>query len=364
MQEESGISGKMLTIIIPMYQSELHIKRCLDSMILGEADMRDLEILVVDDGSRDAGTLFVEEYVHLWPDTVRLLKKENGGHGSAVNLGTSVCRGKFFKVVDADDWVLADGVREVIKLLKRDDEQSDVVLTGYQIYDIRSGSTETVSAGLCSKEYQNKQGTAKKIVRTGLDRVMDDWGRYRRLFTLHGLIYRTDFYRSVGLALPEHVYYDDAYFDVVYACKAFRNCVIDSLLYVYRVGDSNQSVSLQNRERRIHELETVLLYICETMEKEKLSESGTSYWYHRTESFLTDYYVTALLRFRDRRKGRVAAHRLSAKIKMCNRRLYRMCRKKYMLLFGMSFLHGDADRLESFLKLRERFRYQAGKKKI
>ena len=347
MQEETDTSGKILSIIIPMYQSEDFIKKCLDSMILGKSDMGRMEILVVNDGSKDGSAALAEWYVRRFPDTVRLLNKENGGHGSAINLGVTQCRGRFMKVVDADDWVYTRGLKMILDILQNTEAfYADVVLAGYQIHDIRDGSTETVACGM-----EGTDGT------TGMAGVMNEWGRYHRLFTLHGLIYRTDFYRTQGRLLPEHVYYDDAYFDVVYAARAARIYTADTILYEYRIGDENQSISCKNRERRLGQLEKVLLEICQTVpDGGGMSKAGRCYWYRRTASFLTGYYATAFLKVQNRRKGRVAARAFSYKIKSIDQNLYRMCRRNYLILYGMHVMHIKDVHLDACLKIRERMR--------
>ena len=115
---EQERQGKWLSVIIPMYNAKPFIKKCLDSMILEEAEMNALEILVVDDGSTDDACVVVEKYVYQWPQTFRLLRKKNAGHGSAVNLGVSACTGKYLKIVDADDWVQKEELRKMLKLLQ------------------------------------------------------------------------------------------------------------------------------------------------------------------------------------------------------------------------------------------------------
>lgn len=352
------MSEKILTIIIPMYQSEHTIQKCLDSMILEKVQMQKLEILVVNDGSIDNGPVIVQKYADRWPGTIKLLEKENGGHGSAVNLGVKVCRGRFFKVVDADDWVRTDGLRQILNLLQQPDAVcAEVVLAGYHVYDIRTSKIEAVTANgkISMRELEKGLFLADQIILAQFDEILHHWNWYRRLFTLHGIIYRTDFYRAAGRRLPEHVYYDDAYFAVVFACRASRIGLTEHVLYVYRVGDDGQSVSEENREKRIRELETVIFQICKTAEDER-TKAGTRYWYRKTASVLADYYVTAFLRCKNRSKGRAAARRCSRKMEAVNRKLYQMCRKKYWLLFGMSLLHIKAKWLENFFQMRERLK--------
>lgn len=353
---EQERQGKWLSVIIPMYNAKPFIKKCLDSMILEEAEMNALEILVVDDGSTDDAFVVVEKYVYQWPQTFRLLRKKNAGHGSAVNLGVSACTGKYLKVVDADDWVQKEELRKMLKLLQQI-RQMDVVLCGYQVLDIRSGKIRKIQAHI-SRQLQKAtvQGASPQeysFVYIKLAEIMRDWENYKHLFCLHGLIYGTAFYRSIHRDLPEHVSYDDAYFDVVYASESNWICVSDLSVYVYRTGDLNQSVSSQNRAKRIGDLETVLLRILKTSsDADNLSKAGRAYWYRRTCPFLVDYFITALVREQNRRKGRKYASRFYRKLKTDYPELCRMIIKKYALLKVMGLIHFREAWLTKLLELR------------
>lgn len=335
---------KILSIIIPMYNAAPYIKKCLDSMLMEEEEMNRLEILAVDDGSTDGTHMIVENYVRRFPDTVVLLRKENGGHGSAINLGVKNCTGRYLKVVDADDWVRTQGLRRILALLE-EMAQMDVVLSGYETFDIRNGAVRKVPV--------NGNGNGQKAFFT-LREVMRDWNRYKRLFCLHGLIYGTAFYRGAHWELPEHVYYDDAYYDVVFASRARKLCVADIYLYVYRVGDIHQSVSNVNRTLRIHEMETVLLQILETVPDEsKIFQAANVYWYRRVSQFLSDYFITAFLREKNKKVGRQVANAFYQKIKILNPKIHRISRKNYMLLKAMNLLHIQEAWLELFFYIRE-----------
>lgn len=93
---------KYLTITVPCYNSEQYLARCLDSLVTGGEHV---EILVVDDGSTDRTGEIAEDYAKCYPGIVTAIHKENGGHGSGVNLGLSLATGRYLKVVDSDDWL-------------------------------------------------------------------------------------------------------------------------------------------------------------------------------------------------------------------------------------------------------------------
>lgn len=106
---------KLLTITVPCFNSEKYLERCLDSLVAGGEDV---EIIVVDDGSVDKTGEIADRYAKWLPEIVTVVHKENGGHGSGVNTGLRLASGKYFKVVDSDDWLEEKEYRELLKQIK------------------------------------------------------------------------------------------------------------------------------------------------------------------------------------------------------------------------------------------------------
>ena len=93
---------KLLTVVIPAYNAQKFLGKCLDSL-LRAGQYKEMELLVVDDGSADKTAEIAKSYEQHYKGIVRVLSKENGGHGSAINLGIREARGKYFRVVDPDE---------------------------------------------------------------------------------------------------------------------------------------------------------------------------------------------------------------------------------------------------------------------
>ena len=105
---------KLLSIAIPCYNSAAYMRRCIDSLLPGGEDV---EILIVNDGSTDNTKDIAEEYRERFPSMVKVINKENGGHGSAVNAGIQNAAGLFYKVVDSDDWVNQSAYMQILSVL-------------------------------------------------------------------------------------------------------------------------------------------------------------------------------------------------------------------------------------------------------
>ena len=108
---------KVLSVVIPAYNAEKYIRTALDSFCIDEF-MDDFEVIVVNDGSTDKTGAVAQEYCVSFPGTFRLISKTNGGHGSGINCGIKLARGRFFKVVDADDWVDKKAFANLIRYLR------------------------------------------------------------------------------------------------------------------------------------------------------------------------------------------------------------------------------------------------------
>ncbi|MBQ3119712.1 MAG: glycosyltransferase family 2 protein, partial [Peptococcaceae bacterium] len=93
---------KVLSIAIPSYNSEAYMANCIESLLIGGDDV---EILIVNDGSKDGTAQIADAYAAKYPNIIRAVHQENGGHGEAVNAGLRNATGRYFKVVDSDDWV-------------------------------------------------------------------------------------------------------------------------------------------------------------------------------------------------------------------------------------------------------------------
>ncbi|MBO7618494.1 MAG: glycosyltransferase [Bacteroidales bacterium] len=98
------MSDPLLSVIVPVYKVEAFINKCLDSLLIAPSLMNKLEVILVNDGTPDNSAEMSRAYVNRYPDTFRQIDKENGGHGSAWNVGLSEAKGKYLRFLDSDDW--------------------------------------------------------------------------------------------------------------------------------------------------------------------------------------------------------------------------------------------------------------------
>ena len=126
---------KVLTVTVPAYNVERYLNQTLESFI-HEDIMKDIEVLIIDDGSKDRTALIGKQYEQRYPDTFRVISKENGGHGSTINRGIREANGDYFKVVDGDDWVNTSDFVKLVQELKSC--TAEYVVTNY--YEVNDKS--------------------------------------------------------------------------------------------------------------------------------------------------------------------------------------------------------------------------------
>lgn len=118
----------LLSIIIPIYNSEKYIRRCVESIL--EQDYKNIEIILVDDGSKDSSAQICDELAKS-DRRIRVFHQKNAGPGSARNTGLLNCTGDFVTFVDADDTVEKEGYSKIL----RSNPQADLIIGQWNIYN-------------------------------------------------------------------------------------------------------------------------------------------------------------------------------------------------------------------------------------
>ena len=202
---------KLITFAVPCYNSAAYMEHCVDTLLQGGDD---IEIILVDDGStKDDTPAICDRYQEQYPDIVRAIHQENGGHGEGVNQGIRNARGFYYKVVDSDDWVDVSSLRRALDKLRqfqRDGRPIDMMICNY-VYEHAETNTQRVM------DYRNVFPRNRVF---GWDQI----GRFRpsQYLLMHSVIYRTQLLRDCNLELPKHTFYVDNIF-VYQPLPAVRN---------------------------------------------------------------------------------------------------------------------------------------------
>lgn len=216
---------KILTIVIPTYNMQDYLRRCLDSLIVPEEQMKQLEVLVVNDGSRDNSSAIAHEYQDKYPSTFRVIDKENGNYGSCVNRGLKEATGKYIKILDADDWFDVKGFRQF--LIKLQVLNVDVVITDFNVVNIIDDSVKKWKI-LCPK---NTIIGLKDVLKAQPLGVL-----------MHSVCYKTVLLKSISYVQPEGISYTDQIWinEPIANAKTFYYYPV--IVYQYMVGREGQTV--------------------------------------------------------------------------------------------------------------------------
>lgn len=224
---------KYISFVVPSYNSESYLNKCVDSLLLGGEDV---EIIIVNDGSKDRTIDIANEYLRKYPTIVKVVDKENGGHGSGINAGLEIATGIYYKCVDSDDWVNPEAYKTLLDTIKKhyeEDTLPDLYFTNY-VYERLDLN---ISIPIRDKKMiQGKIFTWNQMKKMGIAEYT----------FLHQTMFKLSVIKEAKLKLPHHCFYVDNVFVYIplYYVKTIYYCNVD--FYRYYVGRPNQSVTLAN----------------------------------------------------------------------------------------------------------------------
>ena len=183
---------KILSVSVAAYNLESMIRQCLDSFIRPEI-LEKVEVLVTDDGSKDQTREIVAEYEKKYPGSFKLIVQKNAGPGSTVNSGLAHATGKYFRMVDGDDWVNTNEMEAYLTYLEEHD--TDMVCTSYCCVDHETGEKrlEMLKTDIMDREIQFEQ-VAKDL-----------------FLAMHNVTYKTSILKENSIRLDNGFYTDLEY---------------------------------------------------------------------------------------------------------------------------------------------------------
>ena len=227
---------KILTIAIPSYNSEAYLANCLESLLVGGERV---ELIVIDDGSKDRTGEIADEYAAKYPSIVRVIHQPNGGHGEGVNQGMLNATGVYYKVVDSDDLLQKENYLKLLDLmeeLEKKEEKPDLIIADFIYEKNKDGKEENYVMG-----YENYL-EANKVITWDNMKAM----HFHHMFLMHALYYRTEALRKSGTILPKHCFYVDD----IFAYRPLPHCkkiyYFPHTVYRYQIGRETQSVNEAN----------------------------------------------------------------------------------------------------------------------
>lgn len=225
--------NKLLTIIIPSYNMEKYLSRGLDSLLIEKGRER-LDVIVVNDGSKDQTSTIAHEYAGKYPEMIRVIDKPNGNYGSCINAGLKEAQGKYIRILDADDTFETTAFEHFLDELDKID--ADLVF---------SGLDHVNEAGQYIKEREYVSLPPMKICRFE-DIPEDSWR-----ISMACMTYKTDNLRKINYHQTEGVSYSDEDWTFSPVNTAERVCLIQEPVYRYLIGREGQTVAAETRRKRV-----------------------------------------------------------------------------------------------------------------
>lgn len=218
---------KTLTFLIPCYNVSSCVSHCIDSMLVDDI-LDDIEILLINDGSKDNTLEILHQYEAKYPSIIRVIDKENGGWGTAINLGIREAKGKYLKEVDADDWVSSENLKEYVTFLKAN--EIDYIATDYTEY-------------FKAEDKYTRHSYHKEIYNNPMS-LNDFWENHSTAwdFPIHAITYRTQVLRDNEIKVGDR-YYGDIEYNLYPLPHVQTICVLPINVTIYFRGSDEQSTS-------------------------------------------------------------------------------------------------------------------------
>lgn len=254
-QSNSAYPSPILTVAVPAYNVEAYLDSCLNSLI-GTDDL--LEVLIIDDGSSDRTAAIARKFSRKYRH-ISLISKENGGHGSTINTALACARGKYFKLLDGDDYVDQESLAILVDFLKT--AGADIILTDYVEYYMESGKHVPI------KNYSGLTPKKQYTLRNNQD-----------IFTSKGPLlstttFKTALFKENPFHIDEHCFYVDMEYNFFIYQRAKTLTYLPTDLYFYRLERQGQSMQRSSLEKKYKHHEKVSLRLAEELSSPRTMES-------------------------------------------------------------------------------------------
>lgn len=268
---------KSLTIIIPTYNMERYLEKCLSSLVADEKTMESLEALVVIDGATDGSEAIAQKFQAQHPETFRVISKENGNYGSCVNRGLQEASGKYVKILDADDSFVTASLESLVDFLGKTDV--DLVITDYRKVD-EDGNV------LDAPHFYGEPN--RDIPFSAIKPKLS--------MEMHMVAYKTENLRRIGYRQTEKVSYTDQEWIFVPMISVNTLHYLDIVLYNYLWGREGQTMDPAVAAKSQAQLMKVCIAMAREFEKRDTDDLHREYLRERLHKNLRRIYRNFLLR--------------------------------------------------------------------
>lgn len=287
-QVENRTGEKMVTICVPSYNVERYLERCLKTLV-SHNWAQYVEVLVIDDGSIDHTAYIGKQFEQHYPSIVRVVSKKNGGHGSTINRAIAEGTGRYFMVVDGDDWIDSKEFAKVVAGIYEERLCADIISSNYHEINMETG--------VLFPKKQDDVVTYDKLIQ------FDDLDIENTYFTLASSLIRLDVLRKVNKPLQEHTFYVDVEY-ILFPIPFLKTVqFVDRWIYKYCRGNEEQSVYLPTMVKRYDHHERVMKRVLDYELSIPMTDAQHEYYDAILKRLLITHYALCLVYDDDKQRG-------------------------------------------------------------
>lgn len=212
---------KRLSVVVPMYNVELFLEEALDTLLLQNVSSQEMQVILIDDGSKDKTGVISQKYVKKYPEFFEYHLFENGGLGASRNRGTRLANSEYITYFDPDDKIVEGSYRKALDILQ--DTQSDILIGGTKRFNSKKVWNSWIHSRAVTRDLENVTFSSHPEL------VWDS--------TAWNKLYRLDFLRDNNIYTPEGILYEDMPMVVPALTLAHSIDVMSDTMYMWRSRD-------------------------------------------------------------------------------------------------------------------------------
>lgn len=316
---------KYISFLVPCYNSEKFLHKAVESLLPGGEDV---EIIIVNDGSKDNTLKVAKEFEKKYPNIVKVIDKENGGHGSGINQGVIHATGEYFKVLDSDDWADMEGYKKILAIIKENCEKKlypDTYITKFY-YD--HFDTDYKYALPLEKRFPINEMFSWNKVKT----------KHTDVRMLHSLFFRLSLLKDNNIVLLEKTFYEDCecVYKTLYHTKTMY--YINEVFYHYYIGRDDQSVSPQGMEKHYQDYLKVLRVVFKYKSYAEIKQISKYHRRHIFDELMSVFALVFIACFGIKKKEKSLEYKaLMKELKNHDKKLYHKIRYRTLYVFTLLF---------------------------
>ena len=210
-----------VSVIVPIYNVEKYLEKCLESLV--NQTLNDIQIILVNDGSKDNSAPIAKKYADKYKDKILYLEKQNGGLSDARNYGLKYVKGEYISFIDSDDYISKNLYSELVKYMEED---YDMIKFGILTVDLKNNKIIENK----SQQFENKTGEEAFDILYKTDKMTE---------VAWGYLYKTSFWKENNFKYSKDMYHEDFGLTPLIILKAKKVASTNILGYYYVQSDKS-----------------------------------------------------------------------------------------------------------------------------